>query len=982
MKTKRIISAVVAVAMMICALPLSAFASSPQLELDTPTTIVAGDRVLAATFTPAEDGLYEFASASVNEDAPANAGLEILDSTYTRIDYVIEYQDFQGFDFYFSAYLTKGEQYTLRMQDSHSSADGFTVTVSKAEVGKLEIGKSAVTIPGESISYLTLTPEKDGKYMLTSQKVTEADARFDRIVDEDGESPVDCDNDSNSDDYVDREFYVAYELKGGKTYTMAFYDYSGTDDGFYVSANNFHKIIDQPTAAKPSVELNSTEGASYQWHKTTAVSAKLGPDDNKLMMTSAVYDNGKWSTYSTQIDDVYSYDLMYVELKENEEMTIKSSDALLLDKCQIVNANTLSADGLSITAADSKTVKVKALQSAIYWLILATDAENSEFEVEYAVLTVGDAIQGQTTDALTKFEKYAGYACLVSFDDGTKLQSNIFIMNPVVVKQPTAAKPSVEVNFADDVKSYQWYEVEQSFKTVTDEDVSGATSDVSYDSDTGRWTATPNLIAEGIYGYSLFNIELKKGDIIKIQSNEDVVANHCFLGGMIGVVEAEIVDGDIVFTASENSVYNLYIASQKNDSTFSIQILDNKLKDKIADQTTASLTKFEKDAIYACVVTYVDGVELTSDVVKTVPAITKQPTSVEPSVEVNLPEDAKGYQWYEIVKGVLDDKKASAYEYDGGKSSYDSQKGVWKATTDSYNDNGYFEIEAKEGDVIYVQIPADVEFELNQYLGFENKDTFNCFEDHDGPDDNGIFEIEIEEDGTCYLYATFDTEIKAWMQDVIKLEGETAKELTKAEAGKEYFCIVAFDGADIASDSFISTEVTELSQSAANVDINDKAAQKELVAKVDELLKKQGLTDSEKAMLNEIKAEAQKNVAAIEAKEKAAADKAAADKVAKAINAIPENLTKADAEAVAAAKKAYDELTEEQRSLISDEVKERLAAAVAEIESLDVPAGDTDKPSDVIAPETGDNSALFAWMMAMFVAALAVGCLAKKKTAK
>ncbi|MBQ7799945.1 MAG: hypothetical protein IJ370_05580 [Oscillospiraceae bacterium] len=981
MKTKRIISAVVAAAMMICTLPLSVFAAAPQLELDTPTTIVAGTLVVGATFTPTEDGLYEFASESVNDNAPVNTSLEILDSTQTEINYVINYQDFDGFDFYCSAYLKKGEQYVLRMEDSHYSADGFTVTVSKADVGKLEIGKSAVTIPGQSISYLTLTPETDGEYMFTSQKVTEADARFDRIVDEDGDSPDDCDDDTNGDDYVDREFYVAYKLEGGKTYTMAFYDYGSTDDGFAVFANYFHKITGQPTAAKPSVELDSTEGASYQWHKTATVSAKLGPDDNKLMMTDAVYDNGKWSTYSAQNDDAYSYDLMYVELKENDEMTIKSSDALLLDKCQIINANTLSDDGLSITAADSKTIKIKALQSAVYQLNLATSAENSEFEVEYTVLTVGDAIQGQTTDTLTKFEKYAGYACAVSFDDGVKLQSNIFVMSPAIAKQPTAANPSVEVTFADDVKSYQWYAVEQSYKAVTDEDAYSAGADTSYDSDTEKWTATPNQLGEVMYGYPLFSIELKKGDVIKIQSSDELIAGNCFLGGMNGVVEAEEIDGAIVFTISEYSVYNLHISTSKNNSTFSIQILDSKLKDKIADQTTASLTKFEKDATYACVITYVDGVELTSDIVKLSPAITKQPTAVEPSVEVNLPDDAKGYQWYEAVKVAIDDKNASAYEFDGGKSTYDSQKGVWKATTDSYGDNGYFEIEAKEGDVICLQIPADVEFGGIQYLGFENTETYDCFEDNDGPD-NGIFEIVIEEEGTYYLYATVDTEIKAWKSEAVKLEGQTTKELTKAEAGKEYFCTVAFDGAEVSSDVFTATEVTVLSQSVANADANDKAAQKELIAKVDELLKKQDLTDGEKAALNEIKSEAQKNVTAIETKEKAAADKAAADKVAKAINAIPESLTKADAEAVAAAKKAYDELTEEQKALISDEVKERLAAAIAELEKLNVSAGDTNKPSDTIAPETGDNSALFAWMMAMFVAALAVGSLAKKKTAK
>ncbi|MBQ8869278.1 MAG: hypothetical protein IJ027_06155 [Oscillospiraceae bacterium] len=999
MKTKRIISAIVAAAMMICVLPLSVFAAT-ELELDKPLTIVAGDQVVAATFTPAEDGLYAFASASVNEDAPVNTSLEILDSTQARVDYVLEYQDFQSFDFYCSAYLTKGEQYILRMEDSHYSADGFTVTASKAEVGKLENGKSAAIIPGESISYLTFTPEKDGQYMFTSQKVTDADARIDIILDSDNIEPNSCDSDSASDDYIDREFYVAYDLEGGKTYTMAFYDYNSTDDGFAVFANYFHKITEQPTAAKPTVKLDKADGASYQWHKTTKASSKLGPEDNKLMMTNSMYDNGKWTVPATQDHGVYYYDLMYVELKENEEMTVKSSAAVQLDKSQIVNANTMSGEYLSVSAADPKTVNIKASQTGVYQLNIATGADNSEFEVEYTVLVIGDAIEGQTTDTLTKYEKYATYACKVSFTDGVKLETDIFSMDPVIAKQPTAADPAVEVTFADDVKSYEWYTVEQSYKNVTDEDVPYVNPGTSYDSATGNWTATASAAYDDFYSYSLFDIELKKGDVVRIESSEELTANNCFLGGMIGQNDPEEIDGVLVYTVAEDGIYNLNIMTNKNDSTFKIQLLDNKLKDKLAEQTTSTLTKFEKDTAYACVITYADGVELTSDVVKLVPAFTKQPTAVKPSVEVNLPDDVKGYQWYEIVKKSIDDKTASAYEYDGSKSSYDSEKGVWTATADSYGDNGYFEIEAKAGDLIYIQVPADINFNGMHFLGFENNETYNCYEDNDGADDKGILEIEIEEDGTYYLYSTLDAEIKAWTQEAVKVEGQTTKELLKAEAGKEYICVASFDDTEITSDSFVANEVTEIAQNTAGAD--DKAAQKELIAKVDELLKDENLTDDEKAKLNEIKSEAQKKVDAIEAKEKAAADKAAADKVIGLITALPETLTKADAEAVNAAKKAYDALTEEQKTLVSAEVKERLAAAVAELEKLNAavdtnkpaddankpvddsnkPVDDSNKPNDVIAPETSDNNALFVWAVVMLMAGLAVVALTKKKTAK
>jgi len=65
------------------------------------------------------------------------------------------------------------------------------------------------------------------------------------------------------------------------------------------------------------------------------------------------------------------------------------------------------------------------------------------------------------------------------------------------------------------------------------------------------------------------------------------------------------------------------------------------------------------------------------------------------------------------------------------------------------------------------------------------------------------------------------------------------------------------------------------------------------------------------------------------------------------INALPENITLADAEAVAAARAAYNALSEAQRSLIPAEVLQRLTSAEEQITALSTPPEEPAMPSSV-----------------------------------
>ena len=77
-------------------------------------------------------------------------------------------------------------------------------------------------------------------------------------------------------------------------------------------------------------------------------------------------------------------------------------------------------------------------------------------------------------------------------------------------------------------------------------------------------------------------------------------------------------------------------------------------------------------------------------------------------------------------------------------------------------------------------------------------------------------------------------------------------------------------------------------------------------------------------------------------------DQAAADKVAEQINALNDEITLADKEAVEAAKAAYDALTNDQKGLIAEDVVAKLTAAVDAIAGLEQAEVDKEAAANVI----------------------------------
>ena len=92
------------------------------------------------------------------------------------------------------------------------------------------------------------------------------------------------------------------------------------------------------------------------------------------------------------------------------------------------------------------------------------------------------------------------------------------------------------------------------------------------------------------------------------------------------------------------------------------------------------------------------------------------------------------------------------------------------------------------------------------------------------------------------------------------------------------------------------------------------------------------------------------------------------------INALPENITKDDTDDVDAAKKAYDELSEYEKTLVDPEAKKKLDEAIKAAE-------EANKPADTDSPQTGDDSHMGLWFTLMLgsLAALFLVFFGKKK---
>ena len=159
-----------------------------------------------------------------------------------------------------------------------------------------------------------------------------------------------------------------------------------------------------------------------------------------------------------------------------------------------------------------------------------------------------------------------------------------------------------------------------------------------------------------------------------------------------------------------------------------------------------------------------------------------------------------------------------------------------------------------------------------------------------------------------------------------KVSEDTLKKLTDAEAALK-------DAVDTAAANTASEAINDLPD-ADKVTTADKDAIEAARKAYDDL------TDDQKAKVD---AETLKKLTDAEAALKDAVDTAAANTVSEAINALPDadKVTTADKDAIKAARKAYDDLTDDQKAKVDAETLKKLTDAETALAAAEKDAADT-----------------------------------------
>ena len=185
--------------------------------------------------------------------------------------------------------------------------------------------------------------------------------------------------------------------------------------------------------------------------------------------------------------------------------------------------------------------------------------------------------------------------------------------------------------------------------------------------------------------------------------------------------------------------------------------------------------------------------------------------------------------------------------------------------------------------------------------------------------------------------------------ETVKGISEARLDAKVADYGEEYYALydavryaktAQAEAADQAAADIVTATLLQLPASDA-ITLENKEAVEAARAAFD------ALTEAQQALVSK---DAQDKLAAAEAAiaklEAAEADKAAAAKVEETINALPaaDEITLENKEAVAAARAAFDALTEAQQALVSKETQDKLTACEARIAELEKPEKPTDLP--------------------------------------
>ena len=525
-------------------------------------------------------------------------------------------------------------------------------------------------------------------------------------------------------------------------------------------------FVHQPTFEEPYVELNESEGATYQWYTIK---------DNAFVEVTDKNASGNWSGFGAP-EELYSeYDaengwgttngaLFVIDLEAGDALRFEIPEGFSL-------AYMLNGFGSFYPAEGDNTNFVAQEDGKYGFLLAATGETRPDGPIYVKAYLIKDAacisVEGATQPTFADPDIANRYVCIVTLPGGEEFVSDIMSFDFAITHQPTFEEPYVALNNDTDA-TYQWYTVEKDTVAITDENATGDWSVFGapegiygeYDAENG-WS--------GPEGY-FFITELSKGDVLTFDIPENMTLVY-LRGGDGEVFDQSLFVGNI-FTAPEDGLYGFgggdfsesgngpidgaYITATKNTVSYVL--------DETAKEATLASPDPAKD--YMCKIIVANGSELVSDVMHFEYMIVHQPTFEEPYVELNNGMGAT-YQWYTAEKPdrvEITDENAETVSYTGiGESTYDSENG-WTGV--AFEDGGsvydFFKIDLTAGDALIVDVAANDNYIREVALYSVISEEITAVTIHN----NATCILPVTESGSYILSVTECSEsvtVKAWI---------------------------------------------------------------------------------------------------------------------------------------------------------------------------------------------------------------------------
>ena len=606
-KTSKILAAVMAIVMIVAAIPMSAFAADYTIELgETITVTVPAEGYAEYKFTPDEDGTYVVYSDMGEADIDPYVDVYDADGNEIASDDDNDYAD--NYDFYCIFEAEAGSDYLFKIAAWEDYALEFDVTVS---------------VFGE----ITHQPTADEPYV----EVTEgADAEYqwyklgDSIVELTDEYAV-----PREDGYVGN--FATYDSANGWTGV-----FNGYEEGIYKEYNFFTVMLPEDQTIKMTTDTNAVElGIWCDCYDCDESWGNVNANDTVEYTADHTCIYYTWGLYA-QVPHLKAE--MPEMKKVNTDAELGSDEVgtyvclVTFDGCRYAISDAIDyvipPEAIKLNETKSVTAPKDAYKELTFTpeadgkYVVYSDNGGNDDEIDpfvYVYDAFGNQIASDDDNDYNwsynfccEFEAEAGevyYLQFCAYDD--TVTYDVTVVNYAEIShQPTETEPYVEIA-PDANASYQWFKVREGEAEITDKyivDVAELDTVSTYSASKG-WTPAnePAYYDENKDLYNFFWIYLEEGDKLTLDIN-GTVEEYIGIESADYYIDFELTasetNGSYTFEVEHTGVYVVYCCGEPGLTAKAT--VNGTYLEKVDGATDATLTPDEK-CEYICMVTYDAG---------------------------------------------------------------------------------------------------------------------------------------------------------------------------------------------------------------------------------------------------------------------------------------------------------------------------------------------------------------------------------------